>query len=48
MSDTGNEEEWGQLLVRVPNQASVFTEKLMQQLPQALAGSVHTQTDSQV
>ena len=46
--DTGNEEEWGQLLVRVPQQDSKSIEKLMQQLPQALAGSVHTQPALQV
>ena len=44
----GNEEEWGQLLVHVPQQASKVIEKLMQQLPQALAGSVHTQPALQV
>ena len=48
MSGTGDEEEWGQLLVRVPKQAGTFTGQLMQQLPQALAGSVHIQVALQV
>ena len=48
MSGTGDEEEWGELLVRVPKQAGAVMEKLMQQLPQALAGSVHTQSALQV
>lgn len=47
-SDTGGEEEWGELLLRVPKQAGTVTEKLMQQLPQALAGGVHTQIALQV
>lgn len=47
-SDPGNAEGWGELLVRVPKQAGNSTEELMQQLPQALAGGVHTQTALQV
>lgn len=46
--DTGGEEEWGELLLRVPKQAGSVTEKLLQQLPQALAGSVHAQAALQV
>ena len=48
MSETGDEEEWGELLVRVPKQASTFVGELMQQLPQALAGSMHTHAALQV
>lgn len=47
-SGSGDEEEWGELLVRVPKQAGAVMEKLMQQLPQALAGSMHTQPALQV
>lgn len=47
-SDTGGEDEWGELLLRVPKQACMVTEKLMQQLPQALAGGVHARTALQV
>lgn len=47
-SDPGNAEGWGDLLVLVPKQAGDITEELMQQLPPALAGSMHTQTALQV
>ena len=48
MSETGNEEEWGELFVRMPKQAGIQTEELVQQLPEGLAGSVHAQAASQV
>ena len=48
MSETGNEGEWGELLVRVPKQASIHTEEVLQHLPEGLAGSIHIQTASQV
>ena len=47
-SDPGSAEGWGELLVRVPKQDGGITEELMQQLPQALAGSVHAQPALQV
>lgn len=36
MSDTGCEEEWGELLVRLPRQASNNAEQTVQQLPEGL------------
>ena len=48
MSGDGDEEEWGQLMVRVPKQAASVVVELVQQLPEALAGAVHADTPSQV
>ena len=48
MSEGGDSESWGELLVRVPQQASTVIEQLVQQLPEGLAGSVHSCAQTQV